>query len=233
MDRGLRIARSNDATVWQLCLSNFSPLRESWIFRDNPQADSIWHSPFMWRHCSARADLAWYLRRFRTQFEKLRIGWKLQSFARYQTIALEDSEVPDSFLFSRTYNPGVRQAGESFFLAETRREFVVTAIALRRFHGANDRYPDSLKELIPKYLDDPPIDWMGGRPLAYKPDGNDGFRLWSVGLNGTDEGGDSRSERTLKPSISYHGRDWVWPVAAPKSQAEQYLAARLAEMAGR
>lgn len=230
MDRGLRMARSSDFTIWRRCLSDFAPLRESWIFRDDTQADSFWNSPFMWWSCSARADLAWYLRRFRTQFEKLRSSWKLQSFARYQSIVLKESEVPDTLLFSRTFNPGVRQSGERVFLAETRRELVVTAIALRRYHRANGDYPDSLEELIPKYLNDHPIDWMGGSPLAYSPDGDDRFRLWSVGLNGKDDGGDSRSDDTLKPSISYDGRDWVWPVAASPSEAKQYIVARLAEM---
>ena len=64
------------------------------------------------------------------------------------------------------------------------------ACALAAYKADNGRYPDKLDALQPKYLPTIPLDLFSGEPLIYEPD-DDGYLLYSVGVNGEDEGGRS------------------------------------------
>jgi hypothetical protein len=72
------------------------------------------------------------------------------------------------------------------------RRLVATALALRLYaveHGGE--YPQTLDELLPKYLPAVPIDPFasGEKPLSYSADDPEAPLVYSVGENGTDEGG--------------------------------------------
>lgn len=73
--------------------------------------------------------------------------------------------------------------------AEARRRIILTALALERFHGQHGAYPDSLSNLVPEFISQAPVDFMDGRPLRYYKTGDGHFVLYSVGLEGTDDGG--------------------------------------------
>jgi hypothetical protein len=91
---------------------------------------------------------------------------------------------------------------------ETRRELALTAIAIQRYRLRSGHPPDSLEELLPQFLPESPHDWFGGRPLSYRR--NDAsFILYSVGIDGNDDGGDAgfTGERATFGS----GKDMVWP----------------------
>lgn len=81
--------------------------------------------------------------------------------------------------------PKVMDAGDR---ARQTFDTVAVAFALTWYHRVNGRYPDSLAKLAPKYLTVVPIDLFSGKELIYKPDAN-GFLLYSVGVNVTDDGG--------------------------------------------
>ena len=93
----------------------------------------------------------------------------------------------------------------------TRRELALAALALRRFRIAEGRHPETLTELVPRFLPATPHDWMDGQPLKYRrlPDG--AFLLYSSGWDGVDHGGDATPVDA--PDVFYPegGRDWVWP----------------------
>ncbi len=55
----------------------------------------------------------------------------------------------------------------------------------RRDHG---RYPDRLEALVPAYLPRVPIDYAVRQPMRYRVMDED-YLLYSVGLNGIDDGG--------------------------------------------
>jgi hypothetical protein len=99
--------------------------------------------------------------------------------------------------------------------AETQRLQTTTAIALERHRLQHGRYPDSLEKLIPDFLSQAPQDPMDGRPLRYRlnPDGT--FTLWSVGLDGKDDGGDVTMPDPQKQSFPQDARDLVWPRVDP------------------
>jgi hypothetical protein len=62
------------------------------------------------------------------------------------------------------------------------------AFALAAYHADNRRYPETLAELAPNYIDKIPDDLFSGHPLIYRLEG-DGYLLYSVGVNGIDDGG--------------------------------------------
>jgi hypothetical protein len=63
--------------------------------------------------------------------------------------------------------------------------------AYRRDHG---RYPKELAALAPKYLGKIPKDLFSDQPLIYRPS-EDGYLLYSVGVNGRDEQGQSYGDQ--------------------------------------
>ena len=96
---------------------------------------------------------------------------------------------------------------------ETLRRMAVAAIALERHRLRHSQYPEALMALVPEFLPGLPMDFMDGQPLRYrlKPDGH--FALWSVGRNGTDEGGSVRPVFTDELGLNDR-RDLVWPEPA-------------------
>ena len=97
---------------------------------------------------------------------------------------------------------------------ETQRQMTLAAIALKRYELAHSHFPGSLQELVPQYLSELPRDYMDGKPLRYRR-ANESFALYSVGDDGTDDGGDPTSQPPRKVLYSiWDGRDAVWPQAA-------------------
>lgn len=78
----------------------------------------------------------------------------------------------------------------------------VTMLALNEFHRVNFRYPDRLDELVPGYLPRLPIDYADRRALRYGRT-SVGFVLYSVGIDGVDNGGTPPREKPER----YFGRD--------------------------
>lgn len=118
----------------------------------------------------------------------------------------------DLFVGSISYGP-VRA-----FRFHTQNELTVTAIALKRYYLRNGKYPASLDQLIPEFLETHPVDWMDGQKLRYRLEGHS-FVLWSVGDNGTDEGG--TPDQTY-PYNLFSGPDIVWPQPASAAEVEAY-----------
>lgn len=67
------------------------------------------------------------------------------------------------------------------------------AFALAAYRGQHGRYPENLQALQPEFLKEVPRDAFSGKALIYKPS-DGGFVLYSVGLNGQDDGGRRRSD---------------------------------------
>ncbi len=88
----------------------------------------------------------------------------------------------------------------------------LTIIAALRYRQDNSRLPDTLQELVTEgYLKKLPIDPHSDKPLVYKKT-EDGFTLYSVGTNFTDDGGKvARNEKGRVKRYADQG-DWVfWP----------------------
>lgn len=85
----------------------------------------------------------------------------------------------------------------------------MTSCALERYRLAQGGYPESLSDLVPKYLEAVPVDLMDGQLLRYKKRADGWFDLYSVGYNGTDDGG-------IK--VDDEKGDWIWPLPLPSGE---------------
>ncbi|HVY71850.1 MAG TPA: hypothetical protein VHH73_18100, partial [Verrucomicrobiae bacterium] len=80
-------------------------------------------------------------------------------------------------LFTHSLITMERNCPERIALAETGKQLLLTAIAIRRHELRHCRQPETLARLVPKYLSELPRDWMNGESLHYRPGTNGNFQL--------------------------------------------------------
>src|SRR5262249_26113649 len=115
-------------------------------------------------------------------------------------------DAKERFLLTYFLNP---DATRRFLLkvaeAESQKEMVVAAIALKRHQLRHGKFPDDLSALTPEFLAEVPRDWMDGQPLRYRLKDDSQFVLYSIGENGVDDGGDPT---TTHPEIKSYNFSW-------------------------
>ena len=109
--------------------------------------------------------------------------------------------------------------------AEVTKRMAITAIALKRYQLKHGNYPPDLKSLVPEFLPAVVLDPVDGQPLRYHPKSDGTFLLYSVGMNGKDDGGNPYDPAGgnfywLNP----HALDWVWPQPATAQEIQNYYA---------
>jgi hypothetical protein len=113
--------------------------------------------------------------------------------------------------------------------AEATRRLVLTAIAIKRFHLANHRYPESLAKLAPDYLKSAPKDFMNDEALCYRRTDDERFLLYSVGLDCVDDHGQMLADGGGSQAGPGFGRregpDLVWPLPASPAEVRTYTQA--------
>ena len=103
--------------------------------------------------------------------------------------------------------PAFGKAGIAFDRSKALHEVAMVALALEVYRGAIGRYPDSLSELVPRYLPADPLDYSSGGPLRYKLVAGKPL-LYGLGKDGVDDGGVWTDKKTAWPQIPDKG-DWV------------------------
>lgn len=93
--------------------------------------------------------------------------------------------------------------------AQTQLDEALLACALERYHLAHGEYPQTLEALAPRFIEKVPHDLIKGGPLHYRLASDGNFRLYSVGWNGTDEGG--VSAWNSDGQVDVEKGDWAWP----------------------
>ncbi|MBL8892642.1 MAG: hypothetical protein JNL67_21880 [Planctomycetaceae bacterium] len=81
-----------------------------------------------------------------------------------------------------------RTIGQVIVRAKANANGVDVALAVLRFQRKNGRFPDGLDELVGEFMTRIPDDPFDGRPLRYGRR-DEGFLIYSVGVNGSDDGG--------------------------------------------
>jgi hypothetical protein len=107
---------------------------------------------------------------------------------------------------------------------EAIRSIAVTAIALKRYQLGHGELPRTLAALVPAYLSSMPLDPVVGQPLRYRLNSDGTFVLYSIGLDGVDEGGDAArrgSGSSGRPSFVL-ANDWVWPQPATAKEVKAW-----------
>ena len=77
-----------------------------------------------------------------------------------------------------------------------------TGLAIQRYRLATGKLPDSLAELVPTYLDAVVKDPFDGKDLRYKKL-ETGFVVYSIGEDGSDDGGKERPRKRTGPPASW------------------------------
>jgi hypothetical protein len=102
--------------------------------------------------------------------------------------ALEGKFSARRFCLARYTIPAILSAQLYVEKARCRLVSTAAAVAALRFHKDNGRWPLSLSELVPVYLEEIPQDSINGGELAYSLI-EDGIMIYSLGENGIDDGG--------------------------------------------
>ncbi len=184
----------------------------------------------IWRFAWLDQSQHRYLRQLQQLLDFVRAAQKEKSLARLQPAVdrlIEDSR--NQGFYDRLRFPvllaidSLSKAPGKAMRAETERSLVLAAIALKRYTLRNGKLPVSLDALVPDILPAAPIDYMDGRAINYSsyPDGT--FRLYSVGENAKDDGGDP----ALLPGKTGVGNWWnrkdtVWPASALPEEITHY-----------
>ncbi|MFN3407806.1 MAG: hypothetical protein ACK45B_02320 [Limisphaerales bacterium] len=84
----------------------------------------------------------------------------------------------------------------------------IVACGLERYHLSHGVFPERLDQLAPFCPGGVPLDPMVNQPFRYQRTDDGWFLLYSVGPNGTDDGGVMRSTE----SKDAEDLDWPWPV---------------------
>lgn len=104
--------------------------------------------------------------------------------------------------------------------SEGTKRMAIVAIALKRYQLKYGKYPSNLDSLAPEFVHAVPPDPIDGKPLRYRQNEDGTFLLYSIGLNGSDDGGAASPEDWLSPEAL----DWVWPQPATAAEIEYFYA---------
>jgi hypothetical protein len=88
------------------------------------------------------------------------------------------------------------------------------ACALERYFLDHQSYPSDLAALTPAYMAATPTDVIDGAPMRYQRTADGRYRLYSIGWNARDDGGQVAWRRG--PHLDNRQGDWVWQYQAIK-----------------
>lgn len=113
-------------------------------------------------------------------------------------------------VFARQLLPALDRAAQRSARAQTSVDQALVACAIERYRLAEGRLPAALTDLVPQFLDAIPSDVMDGQPLRYAVEPEGGYRLYSVGWNRRDDGGETVWQDRDESRSALSLGDWVW-----------------------
>jgi hypothetical protein len=181
----------------------------------------------LWRFAWARQD---QLRYARLQQEMIDVTRRLRvdpilSLRSYDpeedTIRVTESSAEPESLYDRLRYPlssmvlgANAKATLRAVTQQTSQRLMLASLALHRFQLKQGHWPEALEELSPEFLAAVPLD-LDGAPLRYRREADGTFLLYSLGIDGRDEGGDPHPRRSESQSLHlWNTRDAVWPKPA-------------------
>ncbi len=132
-----------------------------------------------------------------------------------QAAAERDFEAELKALKERPWNapltlelmPAIRPFGDASRRYHANVRCLLAAVAAERYRRAEGHWPAALQELAPRFLADVPLDPYDGKPLRYRKL-TDGVIVYSVGPDGTDDGGHFDRENPVATGTDLGYRLW-------------------------
>jgi hypothetical protein len=210
-----------NAEIWQDFLLNAGTgVRE--LLASYPR---YWGWKWIWSY----RDEQRYLEFMQTMIDTVRDAQKRQPALHLPAIrvnvnTLEEPEETANWDVVESMKDGMKRFVLKAFRAQTEQGIVRTAIALERFRLARHACPTSLRDLVPDFLRQVPVDCMDGHDLRYRLNPDSTYLLYSVGEDGIDDGGNGSPKEGSSARFWLYGRDWVWPRPATDEEVQAYEA---------
>jgi hypothetical protein len=113
---------------------------------------------------------------------------------------------PRAFLV-RLLFPALEKVSEACRREQAQVRCLIVALAAERYRQAHGDWPATLEKLVPEMLKEVPLDAFDGEPLRYKRL-SDGVIVYSVGVDGVDNGGTLDRENPTRPGADIGCRLW-------------------------
>lgn len=169
---------------------------------------------FTWRLAWLDQDELRFLRLYQLMLDHARNAIAQRNWSAF---GLSDKDFPykgKRFLLSDAYRPNLELILRRVFEFETQREMTIAAIGIKRYQLRTGKLPSDLTAVVPEFLPQLPRDWMDGKPLRYRDNPDGTFTLYSVGVDGRDDGGDPTPIEGKRAYSIWKERDAVWPMPA-------------------
>lgn len=103
--------------------------------------------------------------------------------------------------------PAISASADAEFRIHDYHQLCRIATALEGYRTLHGDYPESLEPLVPKFVDDLGVDTFSeGKPWHYRRE-EAGYVLYSVGQNGTDEGGKRNDDLVIRGPRDHRDRE--------------------------
>jgi hypothetical protein len=137
-----------------------------------------------------------------------------------QALRLEFSRFSPYNVFSPQLLPAIEKSLENAAKSQATITLARVACALERYRLAQGDYPGRLDELAPRFIAQIPPDPVNGGALHYRRDAPNEFLLYSIGLNGQDDGGAPMPRKSSGGRVAQQG-DIVWRSLVNNRSAEE------------
>lgn len=146
-------------------------------------------------------------------FERFNEYRRLKPKTLYEMQELESLPVDKLMYMQQISEPAIRKVIQIGWRVRTHQAGLIGTLSILRFEKENGRLPEDWEELSKMgYLKTIPMDPYSDKPLVYKKT-DDGFMLYSVGLNFVDDGGVPGTDKEGEPRMwAENGDEIFWPV---------------------
>jgi hypothetical protein len=127
--------------------------------------------------------------------------------------AAEEGKIDQQFRTRREVSlsmmllPSVLKISEACRRKKTQVRALMVAVAVERYRLKEKAWPNSLSDLVPRFLPAVPLDPYDGKPLRYVKRA-DGVTVYSVGADGSDDGGNIDRAHPLIKGVDQGYRLW-------------------------
>ncbi|MEN6306710.1 MAG: hypothetical protein ABFD91_03060 [Anaerohalosphaeraceae bacterium] len=120
--------------------------------------------------------------------DELPVGQRLP---RAQAIEQELDDLNFLYFLTKIGTPSLSKVYKINLRVRSGIDGIITVLAIERYRLAEKKLPETLEDLVPGYLPEVYVDPFDGKPLKYRQD-YPGYRVWGVGEDGIDNGGQER-----------------------------------------